>query len=167
MKNSLDQFLPRKRYRLICSLSPKSCLPDSALDRLLLKKPGGLHKLFLLCALLYQRPDDGVLVSQSCPTLCNSMDCSSLASSVHGIFQARKYWSGLPFPSPGDFLNPRIEPVSPALAGGFFTTEPPGKPCFNFRSCILSQHYALHCSLSSSSVASLLSISKDFNSQCC
>ena len=39
----------------------------------------------------------------------------------------QEYWSGLPFPSPGDLLNPGIEPVSPVLAGRFFTTEPPGK----------------------------------------
>ena len=39
-------------------------------------------------------------------------------------------WSGLPFPSPGDLPNRGIEPVSPALAGGFFTTEPLGKPSF-------------------------------------
>ena len=41
------------------------------------------------------------------------------------------YWSGLPFPLPGDLPYPGIKPaspVSPALAGGFFTTEPPGKP---------------------------------------
>ena len=46
-------------------------------------------------------------------------------------FSRQEYWSGLPFPLPGDLPNPRIEPVSlasPALAGGFFTTEPPGKP---------------------------------------
>ena len=43
-------------------------------------------------------------------------------------FPRQKYWSGLPFPSPGDLLNPGIEPMSPVLAGGFFTTEPPGKP---------------------------------------
>ena len=48
-------------------------------------------------------------------------------SSVHGILQARLLeW--LPFPSPGYLPDPGIEPVSPALAGGFFTTEPPGKP---------------------------------------
>ena len=52
--------------------------------------------------------------SQSCLTLCDSMDCNPPDSSVHGIFQAR-YWSGLPFPSPGDLPNPRIEPQSPAL----------------------------------------------------
>ena len=38
------------------------------------------------------------------------------------------YWSGLPFPAPGDLPDPGIKPASPALAGGFFTTEPPRKP---------------------------------------
>ena len=45
-------------------------------------------------------------------------------------FAWHKYWSGLPFPPPGDLPNPGIEPASPAspaLAGGFFTTEPPVK----------------------------------------
>ena len=36
-------------------------------------------------------------------------------------------WSGLPFPTPGDFPDPGIEPLSPVLAGRFFTTEQPGK----------------------------------------
>ena len=46
-------------------------------------------------------------------------------------FPRQEYWSGLPFPIPGDLPDPGIEPmspVSPALAGGFFTTVPPGKP---------------------------------------
>ena len=46
-------------------------------------------------------------------------------------FPRQEDWSGLPFPTPGDLPNPGIEPaspVSPALAGGFFTTEPCGKP---------------------------------------
>ena len=45
-------------------------------------------------------------------------------------FSRQEYWSGLPFPNPGDFPNPRIEPESPAslgLADGFFTAEPSGK----------------------------------------
>ena len=41
-------------------------------------------------------------------------------------FSRQEYWSGLPFPLP----DPGIEPVSPALAAGFFITEPPGKPLF-------------------------------------
>ena len=36
----------------------------------------------------------------------------------------QEYWSGLPFPSPGDLSDPGFEPVSPAWAGGFFATEP-------------------------------------------
>ena len=40
----------------------------------------------------------------------------------------QEYWSGLPFSSPGDLPDPGIKPMSPLLAGGFFTTEPPGKP---------------------------------------
>jgi len=43
-------------------------------------------------------------------------------------FSRQKCWSGLPFPTLGDLLDPRIEPTSPALAGGFYTTEPSGKP---------------------------------------
>ena len=42
-------------------------------------------------------------------------------------FPRRDYLSGLPFPSP-DLPDLGIECVSPALAGGFFTPEPPGKP---------------------------------------
>ena len=65
-------------------------------------------------------------VAQSCPTLCD-VDCSLPGSSVHGIFQAR-YWSGLPFPSPGDLPNPGIEPGSPALQTDALPSEPPWKP---------------------------------------
>ena len=43
-------------------------------------------------------------------------------------FPRQEHWSGLPFPSPEDHPNLTIEPMSPALAGRFFTTEPPGKP---------------------------------------
>ena len=50
---------------------------------------------------------------QLCPTLCNPMDYSLPSSSIHGIFQA-KYWSGLPFPSPGDLPDPGIEPAATA-----------------------------------------------------
>ena len=43
-------------------------------------------------------------------------------------FSRQEYWSGLPIPPSGELPNPGTEPLSPALAGGFFTTEPPGKP---------------------------------------
>ena len=43
-------------------------------------------------------------------------------------FPRQEYWSGLPFPSPGDLPDPGIEPLLPPLAGVFFITEPPGRP---------------------------------------
>ena len=53
-------------------------------------------------------------VAQSCLTLCDPMDCSLPASSVHGIFQARILeWVAIP--SPGDLSDPGIELGSPTL----------------------------------------------------
>ena len=43
-------------------------------------------------------------------------------------FSRQEYWSGLPFPSPGDLPHPGIEPRSPALQADTLTSEPPGKP---------------------------------------
>ena len=70
------------------------------------------------------------LRAQACPTLCQPTNSSPPGSSVCGIFQAR-ILSGLPFPSPVDPPDPGIKPASlesPALAGGFLNTAPPGKP---------------------------------------
>jgi len=55
------------------------------------------------------------------------MDCSPPDSSVQR-FSRQEYWSGLLSPYPGDLLDPGIELISHALAGGFLTTELPGKP---------------------------------------
>ena len=46
-------------------------------------------------------------------------------------FSTQEYWSGLPFPAPGDLPNPGIEPRSPALEADALTSEPPGKPWLN------------------------------------
>ena len=62
--------------------------------------------------------------AQSCLTLCDPMDCNSQAPLSMRFFR-QEYWSGLPFPPPGDLPNPATESlslVSPGLAGGFFTT---------------------------------------------
>ena len=53
------------------------------------------------------------------------------ASPVMG-FSKQEYWNGLPFPSAGDLPDPGIKPASPPLTGGFFTTEPPGKPYYGW-----------------------------------
>ena len=59
--------------------------------------------------------------------LCDPIDYSPLGSSVNGIFQARILeWFAIS--SPGDLPDPGVEPGSSALAGRFFTTEPPRKP---------------------------------------
>ena len=54
-------------------------------------------------------------------------------------FSREEYWSGLPFPPPGDLLDPRIKPMSPALAGGFFTSLLPGKLFVLFNEAQMSQ----------------------------
>ena len=58
---------------------------------------------------------------------CDPMDCSLQAALSMG-FPRQEYWSGLPFPSPGDLPDPGIKPTSPTLAIRFFATEPLGKP---------------------------------------
>ena len=63
-------------------------------------------------------------VTQSCPTLCDPMDCSPPGSSMG--FSRQEHWSGLLFPSPRDLPDPGIElasPISPALQA-----ESLGKP---------------------------------------
>jgi len=60
-----------------------------------------------------------VSVIQSCPNLCDPMDCSLPGSSVHGILQAKIQERGA-FLSPGDLPDAGIEPMSPALQVDFF-----------------------------------------------
>jgi len=56
-------------------------------------------------------------------------------------FSRQEYWSGLPFPSPGDLPDPGIEPRSPALQAESLPTEVRGKPNKNFRGEIKSKSY--------------------------
>ena len=66
-------------------------------------------------------------VTESCLTLCDPMDCSQQAP-LTMRFSRQDYWSGLPFPSPGDLPDPRIEPRSPTLQADALPSELPGKP---------------------------------------
>ena len=80
------------------------------------------------------------LVTKLCPSFCDPMDCSSPGSSVHGISQARvAEWIAISF-SRGTFPTQGSNHVA-CLSGGFFSTEPPGKPLSNsihvFESIIL------------------------------
>ena len=71
-------------------------------------------------------------IAQSCLTLCDPIDSSLHQAPTSMGFSRQEYWSGLPFPSPGNLLDPRIEPkapaVSPALHVDSFTADPLGKP---------------------------------------
>ena len=101
-----------------------------------------------------------------CPTLCNPMDHSPPGSSVHGISQARMLdWVATCFSRESSQL--RDQTKSPALAGGFFTTEPPGKPirfcvCVCVCVCVLVAQscrtlcYSMDNSLADSSVHGIL-----------
>ena len=68
--------------------------------------------------------------AQLCPTLCIPWTVAHQAS-LSMEFPRQEYWSGSPFPPPGDLSDAGIKPTSltsPALAGGFFIAVPSGKP---------------------------------------
>ena len=69
----------------------------------------------------------GGLVTKSCSTLETPGTVAFQVPLSMG-FSRQEYWSGLPFPSPGDFPNPGIEPRSPALQVDSLPTELGGKP---------------------------------------
>ena len=82
------------------------------------------------------------IVCVPCPTLCNLRNCSPPGFSMERSRQ--KYWSGLLFPTPGDIPDPGIEPMSlasPALAGRFSTTVPPGRPTCRVNCKLLSRRH--------------------------
>ena len=64
---------------------------------------------------------DDMLVTQLCPTLCDPRDRAM-------EFSRKEYWSGYPFPSPGNLPNPGIKPRSPALWPDSLLSEPQRKP---------------------------------------
>ena len=78
------------------------------------------------------------LAAQPCPILFATPKTVARHALLFMGLSRQEYWSGLPFPSPGDHPNPGIEPVPPALAGGFFTTEPPVKPSHALRAPCIS-----------------------------
>ena len=70
------------------------------------------------------------LVAKPCSTLCSPKEPHQAPLPME--FPTQEYWSGLPFLPLGDLPHLRIEPNSPSLAWGFFTTEPPGKPQISY-----------------------------------
>ena len=82
-------------------------------------------KIFILPKAIYRFNACGH--AQWCPNLATSQTVPCQAP-LSMEFSRQEYWSRLSFPAPGDLADTRIEPTSPELAGGFFTTESPGKP---------------------------------------
>ena len=71
---------------------------------------------------------------QLCPTLGSCGLHTAHQAPLSMEFSRQEYWGGLPFPPPGDLPDTGVESeslASPALAGGFLTNEPPGKPYIN------------------------------------
>ena len=68
------------------------------------------------------------LITESYPTLFATLWTVARPVPLSMGFPRQQYWSGLPFPPPGDLADLGILPMSPALAGGFFIAEPPGMP---------------------------------------
>ena len=86
-----------------------------------------------------------MLVTHSCLTLCDPMDCSPPGSPVYGISR-QEHWIGQPFRSPGDLPDLEIQPRSPTLAGRFFTLSHQGSPlCYRVNPCCLPILYAVVC----------------------
>ena len=83
---------------------------------------GNVYMKLLICIKLL------LLSHFSCVQLCATLCTTAHQAPLSMGFSRQEYWSGFPFPSPGDLPNLGIEPMSPALAGRFSTTEPPGKP---------------------------------------
>ena len=73
-----------------------------------------------------------VLVAQSCPTLCVPWTVACQAP-LSMEFSRQEYYSGKPFPSPGDLLDSGTEAGSSALQADSLPSEPPGKPYFTTR----------------------------------
>ena len=70
--------------------------------------------------------------SLSCVPLFSTPWTAAYRDPLSREFSRQEYWSGLPFPSPGDLPNPGMEPRSPALQADALPSEPPGKPIRTF-----------------------------------
>ena len=137
-----------------CCFPPINCPVISLMLLTLLVPPTALMKHLGLTAICeafnpvifsLQHCGGGCVVAKSCPTLATPGTVARQVPLSLG-FSRQDYWSGLPFPLPGDLPNPGIEPASYALSGGFFITEPPGKPSLQ---CDFMQIIKILCVFSS------------------
>ena len=82
------------------------------------------YKMKKVCRVIAQHyAYGGGLSRQVVSDSCNSMDCIACQVPLSMGFSRQQYWSGLPFPSPGDLPDPGIEPRSAALQADSLPTE--------------------------------------------
>ena len=118
---------------------PAQCCSQEGLPSRWGAEPRGPLRYTPKCIILYN--NCWCLVTKSCLALLwPHGDCTHQVLLSMG-FASQEHWSGLPFPSPGDLLDPGIKLWSPALAGRFYTTEQPGKPLDNNYMDFIDQQY--------------------------
>ena len=99
------------------------------------------YRILLCIPSIYNSMHLCMCVLSLCLTLCEQ-------AALPLEFSQQEYWNELPFPSPGDLPDPGIKPkslASPALAGRFFTTEPPGKPFLRSSYILSLGHFNNSC----------------------
>ena len=96
-----------------------------------------------------------VVQSLSCFPFCDPWTIAG-QSPPSMRFPRQEYWSGLLFPSPGDHPDPGVKPTYPALAGKFFTTEPPRNPFQRLGSLVIGLISRQWCKLACPSLIFLL-----------
>ena len=119
--------LPRQEYQSRLIFPPPGDLPNPEIEPELLMSPA------LAGQLLYTVPPAKYQINYSCVScsmVCDSAMPWTIACRVplSTEFSRQEYWSGLPFPSPGDLPDSGIEPRSPALQADSLPSEPLGMP---------------------------------------
>ena len=140
--HQISSFVARV-YPYLSRSTSSQCQPDSIFWILILPS----REMSANMVSSSQRQWCVCVYTQSCPTLWDPMDYSPQAPRPMG-FSRQEHWHGLPFPPPGDLPNPgikRMSPVSPVLAGGFFTIQPPGKAMLPHHLCHFHQALSVCC----------------------
>ena len=131
----LSMWFPRQEYWSGLPLPSPGDLPDPGIISASPALAGGF------CAPEPPGQSSEVLVAQSCPTLCDPVDCIACQAPLSTEFFRQENWSGLLFLSLGDLSTPGIEPRSPALQADSLRSQPPGKPWWE-KLCISIKAYS-------------------------